>query len=322
MKNVQRNTIQNELEALGIIAETIKEDGRTFQGKGALSRDGAQQTCFFKVAKTTIDKQRLHNSAQFVQQLEKDNPPFPLPRVLASGTLPITGLYFKVESLVEGTPFAIIEKGIAKLQVPDPESYFPAVVKALTWLNKPRHLYLLSSFDGELTNPYAGGDVQLHMLSSMIQWAQYNTPRLLELLKIVQASKGAFIQSVTHGDLTPINTIVMPENHMVGFVDLDLGNIMAPRYYDFAEFYNRLWTRVCKPELATAFLKETLASLDDQQKENQFLHEFLVLCAFRSVGNFYEISVLSQSDDRQKRLEYATTFVDHIVDRTFVEKLV
>ncbi len=304
--------IRQELNLLGIQIESFQENSRSFQGHGIYLKKNA---CHFKVAKTDTERLRLENSIYFLKQIQQNNPPFVTARILTTGYLQ-SGQFYKVESTVEGTPFAKLEHGIGILQVEKPKSFFQAIVRAILWIQQRKGLILPASFDEQLGTHYES--IQIKAIRTMIRWIENSTPRALELLKIVESNKSAFNQATAHGDLTPINTIVNPENMSIGFVDMDLASDVAPKYYDLAEFFNRLWSRACDPSLAKLFLQEIMRSISEKEKK-LFLQQFLTVLAYRAVGNFYEILHLAPTDDRKKRIRFATDFANYIADRKFID---
>lgn len=306
--------VKQALIKVGIVAEVFSENGRTFQGNGIYL---GKEAVHFKVAKSENDRLRLENSIYFAKQLQKDNPPFLIPKILKTGYLK-SGQLYKIETTLKGVPFTKMANGIAVFQVNDPQTYFPSLVKGILWIQQRKDLILPATFDAQLGANF--DQLQNKLIKTMIRWAETSTPRIVELLKIMEGNKDALRQGVAHGDLTPINTIVNPEDKSVGFVDMDLATEAAPKYYDLAEFFNRLYTAVCNPKLAKLFLQETIKNIPKSEKR-LFLQQFLVILAYRAVGNFYEISKLSLTDEREKRRRFAKDFAEYVADKKFIDAL-
>src|SRR3989344_3548730 len=300
-----RQELEKSLQASGFKLGPLEDLGRSYLGQA--TKDNTSY--HVKVAKSKSENLRLQNGTAFNQALAKLKPPFSLPEVVLTGTL-LADFYFKVETTLSGTPFAVLKAGIGKLQVDDPASYFPAIREMITWLQRQK-ITLPSGFDQQLHAFFVRN--KQTAISTMISWSYNSTPLFSDLLKIVQANESALEKITVHQDMTPINVIVTGQGR-VGLIDADLAETTGPKYYDVAEFYNRLWTRVCRPDLARQFLTEVISHLPPDK--SHFYHSLLVILAVRSVGNYFEIMQIK--DNQAKRIEFAKTFADHIADKGFL----
>lgn len=300
-----RQQLEQALQASGFKLISLDDLGRSYLGQAA--KDGTSY--HVKVAKSKAENLRLQNGAVFNRAVFKLKPPFSVPEVVLTGTL-LDDFYFKVETSLVGTPFAILKAGISELQIDDPASYFPAINGMISWLQRQK-ITLPSGFDQQLHAFFAKNNQTA--IDTMISWSYNSTPRFSDLLKIVQANESALEQVTVHRDLTPINIIVTGPGR-VGLIDADLAETTGPQYYDVAEFYNRLWTRMCRPDLAKRFLAEVVSHLP--QDKSHFYHSLLAILAVRSVGNYFEIMQLG--DNQAKRIEFAKSFASHVADKEFL----
>ena len=149
------------------------------------------------------------------------------------------------------------------------------------------------------------------MLQTAISWARSTTPYLSELLQLLNANSSYLRFNNSHGDFTEINLIVNPRNEPV-LIDAEISDSCNYKYYDAAEFYNRLYTRACSPNLADTFLKLYMAGLSKQTLA-RFKNNFLCLSALRCIGNFMEIDGLPEGKSKNARIEYATRYAKAIV---------
>jgi hypothetical protein len=286
---------------------SLEDNGRTYLGKAKKNN----LDYYIKLAKSKRENLRLQNDVAFNQELEKLNPPFSIPKVVDIGNL-FGDFYFKMETKVVGKPFAILKKDISQLQVKNPKQYFLQIYQMIDWLQKQK-IVLPTSFDQQL-HAFHKKDRQ-NAINTMIDWSFNVTPRLSDLLKIVQANKSALEEVTAHRDITPINIIIAPGGN-VGLVDADIADTTAPKYYDFAEFYNRLWTRVCRPDLAKEFLQLVINNLKDDKAK--FYHQLLAILAVRAVGNYWETMQLKEN--QQKRIKFLTSFAEHVADKKFLNQ--
>jgi len=152
---------------------------------------------------------------------------------------------------------------------------------------------------------------RLELLETAITWARNDTPYLAELLQLIQANYAYLGTTNAHGDFTDVNLVINPKGEPV-LIDAEISSAHHYKYYDVAEFYNRLFTRSCVPDLAQTFLTEYVDSLPSRVRE-KFLNNFLCLSALRCIGNFMEIATLPENSGKQKRLGYAKRYAEAIV---------
>jgi hypothetical protein len=208
---------------------------------------------------------------------------------------------------IDGKPFAKIKNGISIIQVAKPEKYFENITNLLHFL-EGLNTTSIKQVDKRFGSK-ASTD-KLKILESAVKQSRNSTPLLADLLQIIEKNYKDLSKSTNQCDITPINLMVTKRGK-IALVDCDLGNLNIYKYYDVAEFYNRLYTRVCKPTLADNFLSIYTKGFSKKKKE-KFFKNFLALSALRCIGNITEISGLPQ-DQKEKRLEYAKKFAYDIV---------
>ena len=297
-EHVVLQQLKDKLRLEGYVLNSFKDRGKHYLG--IVNKDN--KDFYVKLSKSKEQNQFLQNGAAFDQELIKLNPPFNLPVLIISGTLS-DEYYYRVETKLEGTPYALLQDNLCMFQIERPEQHFLQIYKLTEWLSEQKIVLPLGIF----------GQLNLqNIINTMIDWGYNATPHLSDLLKIVKSSQ-IVIQKVTaHCDLTPSN-IIVDNKGTLGLIDGDIAHTEAPRYYDVAEFYNRLWTRACRPDLAKQFLKIVVENLQDN-KDNFYQH-LLVILASRAVGNFWE--VMSLKENQEKRIKYLASFADNVVDKDF-----
>ena len=299
-----KQTINDIVEKQGYKMLFLHDHGRAYLGQ--LSKSNKKY--YIKISKSKKENLLLQNSVYFNNGLEKLSPPFTYPRVLQTGNI-LGDFFYKIETEVKGKPLAVLTNDISILQFDKPEKYFQKTTEMIYWLESI-DISIPANFDKQL------GSLKIHnykkMTDTMIKWSYNETPRLSDLLKIVSTNKEALVNVTAHRDITPINLITRP-NGSIGLIDADIIK-KAPKYYDVAEFYNRLWTRVCRPDLATKFLTCFIETL--KESRDVFYNYLLPLLAFRSVGNYWE--TMQIKNNQKKRIKYHTSFANHIADKEFV----
>jgi len=141
--------------------------------------------------------------------------------------------------------------------------------------------------------------------------------RIVGRLRVGQA-KCFLGQGNAHGDFTEVNLIINAKREPV-LIDAEISDSSGYKYYDAAEFYNRLYTRAMRPDLATVFLHEYIATLAHQSVQ-RFLSNFLCLSALRSIGNWMEITSSGDIPHKQKRLAAATQYAEAIVTYQIISR--
>jgi hypothetical protein len=215
---------------------------------------------------------------------------------------------------IEGKPYALIENGISVMQVKNPENYFEIICNLLYFLDSIE-TKSIKNIDKRLGERIKTD--KLTLLESAIKFSRNSTPYVADLLQIIEKNYKDLSKSTSQCDITPINLLITKEQK-VALVDSELGNLNVFRHYDAAEFFNRLYTRTCKPKLAYKFLTTYSKNINTNQKD-KLLSNFLALSALRCLGNFTEINKLPD-DVKKKRLKYAEKFAYDIVTYKIVEK--
>lgn len=238
--------------------------------------------------------------------------PYHIAPIDAEGMLE-DGSHWLIMPYIEGTPLAHVGKnGISRLAYPNATALLPSITGLM-------HAIMATRPHGRAAlhgTPEQAALADQTILDTAAEWAQDTTdttPHIARLLQIIQASYKEVKESNAHGDFSETNIIINPAGEPVLF-DAELGNVFNYAHYDIAEFYNRLYTRLCMPGLARAALESYIAGLS--QDRTVFIEHFLCLSALRCIGNFKEISSLTDSAGKQKRLDYATRYAKAIVTRS------
>jgi hypothetical protein len=255
---------------------------------------------------------RQRNHVLWTKSVEPTVPegsPFHIAPVLDNGD--IDGVwYWFTTPFIAGSPFAEMgEDGLSKIIHERPKEVLPKVVLLM------RHVEKVDALSADEVDARHGKISKrrdkLELLETAIKWARNDTPYLAELLQLLQANYSYLGITNAHGDFTDVNLIIDRRNEPV-LIDAEISSSHHYRYYDAAEFYNRLFTRSCSPELAIAFLNDYVKSLP-RQSVQKFLNNFLCLSALRCIGNFIEIDSLSDGNGKQKRLAFAKRYAEAIV---------
>ena len=237
------------------------------------------------------------------------NAPFHIVPILEDGYLEGVGYWFTMP-FIEGQSFAAMnDDRLSAVTISHPEEVMPRIVSLIKYIEKTPALSVdgIDARYGKIPNRRD----KLTLLETAISWARNDTPYLAELLQLIQANYAYLGSANAHGDFTESNLIINQKREPV-LIDAEISSAFHYKYYDVAEFYNRLFTRACAPELAATFLREYVHTLP-QRSVQKFLTNFLCLSALRCIGNFMEIAALPEGIGKQKRLEYANRYATTIV---------
>ena len=274
-----------------------------------------RKTFSLKIAKDRHATLALRNHYFGTKQVVPKLPPsasFVIPKIVDCGF--VDKQYFWILSdYIEGESFAKTDGVVAKINVENPEKYLKKIVELTIFLQK-LDTQSLRGIDNRFGRNIK--TTKLALLESAISNARNNTPFLAELLQIISANYKDLASTTNHCDLTPINLLITNDGK-IALIDADLGNILRFRYYDVAEFYNRLNTRVCRPDLAKTFLALFIQKLRKNQIQ-KFLNNFLCLSALRAISNFVEIESIEKAK-RAKRLKMAKAFVQDVINYKIIE---
>lgn len=302
-------TIQNFLTSIHFDPHATLSTAPTWVIRGKYPK--FNQEVVIKIATTPRDSMRLRNHLLWAITLSKTVPKnshFDIAAVLEDGD--VGSLVWCIMPYVKGEPFARVNGDVTEITVTSIETTLPNIVSLLRFIEQGNGLSV-AGIDGRL-----GGITKkdkLSLLQTAIEWARPDTPHLTELLQIMNANYRYLGTTNSHGDFTETNIVITHKNVPV-LIDADISNAFNYKYYDVAEFYNRLYTRACSPELARTFLAAYVASLP-KQTVRKFLNNFLCLSALRCIGNFMEIASLKDGEGKQKRLKYARSYAKEIVSR-------
>lgn len=264
------------------------------------------------------DSLQQRNHVLWTKSVEHTVPkeaPFHIAPILEDGT--INGIwYWFTTPFIDGTPFA--EKGeddVSKITSEHPEEVLSNIILLM------RHIENVDALGANDIDARYGALAKkrdrLELLDTAIKWARNDTPYLAELLQLIQANYTYLGTTNAHGDFTDVNLIIDPKGEPV-LIDAEISSTHHYKYYDVAEFYNRLFTRSCAPDLAQTFLAKYAASLPVRSRQ-KFLNNFLCLSALRCIGNFMEIATFPESSGKKKRLEYAKRYAESIVTYEIIE---
>lgn len=299
--------VKNLLKITGFRPLSVLRDTPTWIFKGAHPR--YKETVVIKIAGTQRDSILLRNHILWTKSLAEKvprNASFHLVTVLEDGWEGI--LQWCLMPYVKGTPLAHTKGLVSKVDATLLEEALPGIIALLQFIERNDALSVLG-IDGRIGSISKKG--KLSLLQTAIEWARPDTPHLAELLQIINANYHYLGVTNSHGDFTETNIIINEKNEPV-LIDADISNALNYKYYDTVEFYNRLYTRACNPEIARTFLTGYLDSLPKQTR-GKFLNNFLCLSAMRCIGNFMEITSLKSEEGKKKRLEYAYKYAEEIV---------
>jgi hypothetical protein len=297
------------LVILGIIGQSKRSD------KLKVKRLKDKKTLFLKIAKDKTTSLLFRNQSFWTKQVAAKIPPgagFTIPAIIDDGFLN-QGYFWLLTEYVPGQPFAEIKDSLGRIRVKNPENYFEKIIELILFLAKTEARGL-KGIDNRLGREPK--TTKLAVLEKAIRLGEANIPHYSELLKIINANYQNLKKVTVHGDLTPINLMVDREERVV-LVDSDLGNFVFFRYYDVAEFYNRLYSRCCRPDLASRFLSLFVKRLRKDQVQ-RFLNNFICLIALRAIGNFSEIQS-GRGSGWEKRLRFAKRLAQEIASYRILE---
>lgn len=251
-------------------------------------------------------------TASIQQNIPKDVP-FGIAPILDSGVIS-ESKHWVLMPFVEGTPFATIQDSLSRTTLDDPAKYLDNIVDLIKYVEKTsaRGLEGIDWRQGR-----GSRKDKLALLENLISWARPQTPYLSELLQLVNANCPNLRTTPAHGDFTETNLVIDGNDRPV-LIDAELGSGQQYKFYDVTEFYNRLYTRLCRPDLARQLLRVYVKDMRPAQKK-RFLNNFLCLSALRCVGNFYEIEETISGPEKATRTSYAHQFAEDIVTYRVVQ---
>lgn len=254
---------------------------------------------------------RQRNHIMWTTSLQDKLPksqPFHIAPILEDGTITHAWHWF-ISPFIEGTPFAVLGKdGISEITIEQPEEIMPRIVDLMRFIGSATAAGV-AGIDARYDSIARSNKAK--MIETAIHWARNDTPYLADLLQLIEANYVHLRPTNTHGDFTETNLIINNKREPV-LLDAEISNAYHYKYYDAVEFYNRLFTRACQPELAAAFLHIYIKKMP-KNAQQKFLNNFLCLSALRCIGNFMEIAGFEDGPGKQKRLMYATDYARAIV---------
>jgi hypothetical protein len=242
-----------------------------------------------------------------MQNAVPQDAPFSILPVLEDGYMGDTWHWF-IMPYVKGHPFATIDHdGLSHLNVTSPELILSHIISLMQLIERTP-AKTVNGIDARLNFQAKN---KLTILETAIKWARNDTPYLAELLQIIDTNYKHLATRNSHGDFSEINLIITPDNEPV-LLDAEISDAYNYAYYDAAEFYNRIFTRLCNPELAYTFLQMYTKKIPGRSRQ-RFYSNFLCISALRCIGNFMEISTLKEGPGKQKRSEYAQRYAYEII---------
>lgn len=267
-----------------------------------------------KVAKDRTTSLRLRNENLWSRQVAPKIPsdaPFIIPRPVDYGFID-RQYFWLLSEFVGGEPFAKVRGVVTEIQVKPPKPYLDKVAEMIFVLQK-LEAKGLTGIDERFGK--APKTDKLSILRTAISFGGNTAPYLAELLQIIDKNYKNLGWSTNHCDITEIN-LLMRDDKIV-LMDAELGDTAGFRFYDVAEFYNRLYTRSRRPDLAKVFLKAFIKRLRKSQIR-KFLNNFVCLCALRCIGNFKEIESI-QKEKRTERVRFARRFAQDIISYKIID---
>ena len=270
---------------------------------------------FLKIAKNEKGSLLLSNQYVWTKQITQLIPPdanFDIIRPVNTGV--IDSKTWILSEFVSGTPLAKLNNEfVAIFQVDQPQKYLEPIADMILFIEKSEAIGL-RGIDYQIGKEHKTNKNTL--LEEAVRMSSPAVPFLSELLKIISANYKDLGKTSNHGDITPINIIILKNNKVI-LTDADLANILTFKYYDLAEFYNRLYTSALRPDLATQFLKIIMEKLNKQEVD-KFLHNFLCLSSLRAIANFHELTNIP-IEKQTKRIDAATKYASLVVSKKIID---
>jgi hypothetical protein len=132
---------------------------------------------------------------------------------------------------------------------------------------------------------YSGSSVpRLHDIETMMEELfatnYISADKLARAIQLVQAHYHDVAPAFQHGDFVPWHIFAVTEQQVCLF-DGEHASLTAPRFYDLAYLYGRLYTRSAAPESARQILRRFIA--EGGHKEAEFARAFLPVITLRSL---------------------------------------
>lgn len=304
MDEITSNEIFKEL---AVKASQLLESGRYMVYK--ITTKASSSPLLLKLSKDKRTSLLLRNDFLWTTQVNKQLPrqkSFYIPKMINSGFYKNT-YFWLLSEYIEHTPFAIIKDNIAIMNIKHPKKYIGQVVELIGALQEIKIIGLRN-----IDNRYSRlkDSQKLMVLEEAIQRGSGIIPFYAELLQIIESNFRELKKATVHGDLTPKNIMIDKKDRIV-LADAELGGLNYYRYYDAVEFYMRLYTRCCRPDLAQYFFDAFRNKLHGNESK-RFVKQFLALLALRCIANYSEIEKLSNMN-KKKRFEYAGRLTEDIV---------
>lgn len=308
--------VQQLIKAKRFIPTKVNDNKRHFLLIGKMPAYNYLVVIKMGRSRTTL---RQRNHVLWTKYMHKAIPSdakFHIAEVLESGYTE-TGWHWLIMPYIQGEQFARLDsQHVSTVAIADPEKVLPRIVELMRFIEKtPAHS--VAGLDARWGG-IARSD-KLKLLESAIDNARDSIPHVVELLQIISKNFTYLRTSNSHGDFSDINLIINEKSEPV-LIDAEIGNAFNYKYYDCIEFYNRLYTRACNPELAKAFLKAYVAKVPKANRQ-KFFSNLLCLSAVRCIENFSGELASMHEDGAviHKRLVYAKRYAETIVSYDVID---
>lgn len=269
---------------------------------------------FLKIAKNEKDSLLLSNQyiwtkhmSQFISPKERFN----IVKPIDTGT--INDYTWLLTEFVSGTPFTRLNDNcVSEIQIDKPENFLEPIAEMVLFIGSVNSISM-KGIDYQVGKKLTTNKTSI--IEQAVKLSNSDVPNLSLLLKLINQNYKNLGKSNNHCDFTPLNLIITNDKKII-LNDCDLANILPYKYYDVAEFYNRLYTRSLRPDLANIFLSSIIKKLKKAQID-KFLHNFLCLSAFRAIANFSEIKKLPLAKQKT-RLDMAKEYVQFVVSKKII----
>lgn len=119
-----------------------------------------------------------------------------------------------------------------------------------------------------------------------INWyEQVKEHGLDDIMNLIWKIKDDFQTGLVHGDFVPWHMI--KSNGKIILIDPEHSSLLAPKYYDVAYFYHRVYVSTQNPILAKKYLKKYKQSLGDSELK-EFDQLFKPVLADRILGGYWD----------------------------------
>lgn len=228
----------------------------------------------FKMASSTGIGPRTKNEVAWLKALEPSSDGLlNVPKIYQTGSW--QGLFYFLAEFIDGSPLS--DENSTELsrffQFIDQVAEICMSITRLTLSDLPRD----RDPNDTLSQPQA-------IANRLEKWS--DELELLDLKPLVELAKPLttkFIPAPCHGDFVPRH--MLQQQVKIWLIDCEAGSARAPKFYDCAYCFHRLYTKFGQPEIAFQFLDLILQKLSPGERE-EFYRQFIPVLALRTIGGY------------------------------------